>query len=205
MTVKNFILFVPVYLMVLSYPLLVHFGLIVNNIVPMAIMSLLVAFAISIKFWRTAFLLSLMLVAALLMLTNNAIADLYFLPPVAINFFVGTIFLHGLGKNQRPLIEKYIELMEGEVPLAERQYARSVTKVWVVVLFLLMAESIILWLYFPHEVWSLFTNFINYLILASMFVIEYVVRRKVFPDKHHMSFMEFIVRLKRIKLKSVVM
>lgn len=191
--------------MVLSYPLLVHFGLIANNIVPMAIMCLLVAFAVSITFWRTAFLLSFMLVAALMMLNSGGIADLYFLPPIAINFFIGTIFLHGLGENQRPLIEKYIEVIEGDVPPAEQRYARSVTKAWVVVLYSLMLESIILWLYFPHEVWSLFTNFINYLILASMFVMEYIVRRKVFPDKQHMSFIEFIMRLKHIKIKSVVM
>lgn len=205
MTVKKLITLAPVYLVVFSYPLLVHFRLIVNNYVPLLLMLVLVGVAALIKYWRTALILVAMLGVSLLLLHRGSVMGLYFLPPIAINFFVGMIFLNGLGKQQRPLIEKYIEIMEGKVDAAQRRYARAITIAWVVVLFGLMLESIILSIYFSHEVWSLFTNFINYLILASMFIIEYVVRLRVFPHKQHMSFLEYITRLKKVKFKSVVM
>ena len=205
MTARKFFMLLPIYLAVLSYPFLVHFKMIENNHVPFLIMLVLVGFAGMIKFIRTAIILVLMLAVSLLLVNNGGVNDLYFMPPIAINFFVGMIFLNGLRKNQRPVIEKYIEAMEGSVDAEQRRYARSVTIAWVVVLFGLMLESIILSAFFSHEVWSLFTNFINYIILGLMFVVEYIVRLRVFPDRQHMSFVEYMTKLKSISLKSVVM
>ena len=194
-----------IYLMLLSYPFVVHFNLVGNSSIPFALVLAVSIFAFLLRFKVTAILVLVMLLSASIMLYADRVQDLYFLPPIVINLFIGVIFLNGLRNNHVPLIEKYIVLMEGKISDAERQYARNLTVVWVFVLFTLMIESIALTLFFSQEIWSLFTNFINYMILALMFVGEYLVRLRTFPDKQHMSFIEYIDRLRRIKLKTVVM
>lgn len=108
-------------------------------------------------------------------------------------------------KNSTPLIERYMLLLEGEVDAKERKYARWFTTLWAFVLLSLAVETAVLAMFASHEIWSLFTNFINYLILGLMFLFEYLVRLRMFPQKQHKSFIQFINSLRKIKLKAVVM
>jgi uncharacterized membrane protein len=193
------------YMLLPMYPVVVHFGLIENSLVPLLLVALIGLFAFSIKYYRSALLVGLLIIMSLLMLYKGMVADLYFLPPIVINLVIGAIFINGLRPNQTPVIEKYILLMEGAVSDRQRQYARWVTVAWSCLLVAMLIESIVLALYFSHETWSLFTNFINYLVLGLMFLGEYVVRIYTFPDEKHMQFMAYLNRLRKIRLKSVVM
>lgn len=205
MKYKNYILQLPAFLILISYPFLVHNNIIESSMVPFAVVLMLVSFAVMIKYWITAIIISVLLVISALLMYGELVVSLYFLPPIVINYFVGMLFLSSLTKNRIPLIEKYKTILEGEITQEERLYARKITIAWAVLLMILAIESVVLSLFFSHEVWSIFTNCINYILLGMMFVVEYVVRLRMFPGKKHMSFIEFIMRLKSIKLKSVLM
>ena len=153
----------------------------------------------------TALILAMMLLAAGGVHFEGVMLDFYILPPIAINLFIGMIFLKSLTLNATPLIEKYVVLLEGGIDMEQRHYARWVTILWAGVLLSLAVESLLLGIFFSHETWSIFTNFINYLILGLVFVGEYLLRLKRFPHKQHMSFVQFINRLRKVKLKTVVM
>ena len=46
-----------------------------------------------------------------------------------------------------------------------------------------------------HEVWSLFTNLIDYLVVAALFLIEYAYRRQRFPRQPYRNMFDFIRRM----------
>jgi hypothetical protein len=47
----------------------------------------------------------------------------------------------------------------------------------------------------PLGMWSLFANVLNYVIVAALFVAEFVVRRQRFPQSPYRSFVDFSRRL----------
>jgi len=189
----------------IAYPLVVHLGLIQSDVLPIVLVAMLIFFAVMIRQRLTALILILMLLVTGGIYLEGTMLDFYTLPPIAINFFIGMIFLKTLGKNATPLIERYIVLLEGSIDMSERNYARWVTILWAGVLLSLAVESLLLGVFFSHETWSIFTNIINYFILGLMFVGEYLFRLKRFPQKQHMSFVQFIRRLSKVKLKTVIM
>ena len=44
----------------------------------------------------------------------------------------------------------------------------------------------------PQEWWSLFANFLNYLLVGALFALEYAVRRRLFPTTPYRDFAEFL-------------
>lgn len=202
---NQYIIQLPALILLISYPFLVHFHVIEHSVVPSLVVSILILFSITIRYWLTAIILSISLGLSLWFLYTGKIESLYYLPPIIINYFIGTLFWNSLRRNKIPLIERYKTLLEGDLAREEKRYARQVTIAWSVVLMCLAVISALLFAFFSHYLWSLFTNFISYGILAMMFVIEYIVRIRRFPHKQHMSFFEFVTKLKAIKLKSVVM
>ena len=46
-----------------------------------------------------------------------------------------------------------------------------------------------------HEVWSLFTNLLEYLLVAAFFVIEYAYRRQRFPRQPYRNMFDFLRRM----------
>ena len=193
------------YVALIAYPFAEHFRLIESSVIPLIFVILIFAMAVMIRQRMAALILALMLIASFILIQQGSSQDVYFLPPIAINYFIGMIFLKSLMKNSTPLIERYMLLLEGEVDAKERKYARWFTTLWAFVLLSLAVETAVLAMFASHEIWSLFTNFINYLILGLMFLFEYLVRLRMFPQKQHKSFIQFINSLRKIKLKAVVM
>jgi hypothetical protein len=46
----------------------------------------------------------------------------------------------------------------------------------------------------PRELWSLFANVLNYVIMAGFFLLEYGYRRYRFPEQPYANMFEFIRR-----------
>lgn len=193
------------YLLLPLYPFVVHFGLIESSYIPLLLLAALCLFLYVIRYYKTLVLSLAVIAVSWFLMQTGELASLYFLPPILINLAIGIIFLNGLGRGKTTVIEKYIVLLEGGITEKEHRYARRLTMVWAVVLMLLMIESVMLAALASHQVWSLFTNFINYLLLAMMFIIEYQVRIRVFVEKQHMSFFEYLNRLRKVRLTAVVM
>ena len=146
---------------------------------------------------------------------SSAPLRMQFLPPILMFGFMAWVFGHTLRRGRTPLIESIIRALNGpEDSLDENvlSYARRLTAVWTALFVLLgvintvlalCAEPDGLLLTFglqpvvtvPLSLWSLFANVLNYLIVAAMFVVEYLMRLRRFPERSHGGFFNFIRRL----------
>ena len=139
------------------------------------------------------------------------------LPPVLFNLAVGLYFARSLAPGRMPLIERIVRaLNHGEVHHPEvPAYARTWTRAWATILLTLAAINAALALLaepkglllglglspplsVPLEVWSLFANLLNYLIVAVVFVGEYLYRSRRFPHSDYGGFVGFLKRIGRL-------
>ena len=137
-----------------------------------------------------------------------------FLPPVLINAYLAWMFGHTLLAGRVPLLERVVRLVHGDREIDRRipSYARRLTAVWTALFIAVAAVNLALALLarpgglllsfgvhpaitVPFEWWSLFANLLNYLLVGALFALEYVVRRRVFPQQPYRNFAEFIQRL----------
>jgi len=140
---------------------------------------------------------------------------LLFLPPILINGFMAWVFGRTLKPGRTPLIERAIVALHGttdDVTAEMLTYARSLTLVWACLLSALAAINLVLAVLadpggllmsaglhspvtVPLGVWSLFANVLNYLIVGALFVGEYWLRRRRFPQQSYRGFFDFTRRL----------
>jgi len=142
--------------------------------------------------------------------------QLLFLPPVLINGFMAWLFGHTLLPGRTPLIERVVHAMHGpdatDVTAEVIAYARGVTQAWAGLFVILTAANFLLaalarpggllssagldpGVSVSLGMWSLFANVLNYVIVAALFVAEFVVRRRRFPQSPYRSFVDFSRRL----------
>jgi uncharacterized membrane protein len=120
-----------------------------------------------------------------------------FLPPIAVNMFLLVVFGTTLRPGREPIIARLSRLIRGELPWDLRAYTRRLTWLWTVVFAGLVLESVLLAVYAPLEVWSLFTNILNYVFLAVLFVGEYIYRVLRFRKYTHTSPLRLVIMLAR--------
>lgn len=142
-----------------------------------------------------------------------ALLPLY-LPPVIIPSAIAWLFGRTLLDGRMPLIEQFVRAMEQpgfEPDAAIQRYARQLTSVWAAMLVSLALINLLLAAFaaprgllialgftpavtVPQETWSLFANFIAYMVIVVFFIIEYAFRRRRFPDQPYRNFADFIRR-----------
>jgi uncharacterized membrane protein len=61
--------------------------------------------------------------------------------------------------------------------------------------------SLLLAVFAPMPLWSLFTNFINYLLLAALFPLEYLYRRIRYQHLPHTGFIGYLRDVSRINYR----
>jgi len=140
---------------------------------------------------------------------------LLFLPPILINGFMAWVFGRTLRLGRTPLIERAIVALHGtsdDVTAEMLAYARRLTLVWACLFVVLTAINLVLAVLadpgglllsvglhspvtVPLGVWSLFANVLNYLIVGALFVGEYWLRRRRFPQQSYRGFFDFTRRL----------
>ncbi|MCL1955950.1 MAG: hypothetical protein FWF63_01380 [Fibromonadales bacterium] len=62
---------------------------------------------------------------------------------------------------------------------AIENYCRNVTKVWCIFFAFNASISLITFLYAPNWIWILYNGFIAYILMAILFAVEWLVRKKV--------------------------
>lgn len=128
------------------------------------------------------------------LLLNYFSLMLYFLyiTPVLVPLGLLVFFGRTLLPGREPLITAIGEAARGPLTLPMRKYTRRLTQVWCCV-FLVMAlwSGTLPWLKSP-ELWSWFTNIINYGVVSILFVGEFILRKKLFPEHDHPSFIEYL-------------
>lgn len=115
-----------------------------------------------------------------------------YLPSILVPALMLSAFAPSLRPGQVPLITRIADSINGPLSPAQRDYTRTVTWVWVVMLGLILLVTVALLLFWSAQAWSVFANFISYLLLGALFTGEYAVRRVRFPEKTPLNFRAFL-------------
>jgi uncharacterized membrane protein len=119
-------------------------------------------------------------------------AYLLYLPSLFIPALVLSAFAPTVLPGRVPLVTRIADSVNGPLSSAQLRYTRVVTWVWIITLVGILLTSAGLMLFWSREAWSLFANFISYLLLGALFLGEFLVRRVRFPDKTPRSLRDFL-------------
>jgi len=195
-------------LLLISYPLSLHFSIYyeygVTRYIVLAALVLLVVYALLCK---SRYFIVPGTIAALivyfLLIDSPIFSKMIYWPPVLLPLTAAILFGRTLLPGQTSLITRFAMLMDDQLSEDERRYTRLVTWAWLMCFIFLIIESILLAVFAPVEVWSFFTNIINYLIIVCVFVLEYFLRIRKFSHKEHKGFFAFLVSLAKIDFRSL--
>ncbi len=123
---------------------------------------------------------------------------LLYLTPVLINATLAVFFGRTLLPGETPIITRFSILLRGKLEPGVVRYTRRVTQVWTLFFILLALESLLLALFAPLEIWSLFANILNYLLAGLLFAGEYFFRVHHLRDLEHPGFTRFVRNLSRV-------
>jgi uncharacterized membrane protein len=204
-----------------AYPVLAHFAIARNSAgLTIAALTLLAAVSLLPGLARGALgaWLAVPLVGAAswwLSSVEQPVLALY-LPPIVVPAFLAGVFGNTLRSGRTPLISQLIRLLQApgddEPESAVWVYARRLTAAWTAMFVALATFNLLLAAFvepdgllrasgiepgiaLSHEVWSLFTNLLEYLLVAAFFVIEYAYRRQRFPRQPYRNMFDFLRRM----------
>ena len=194
--------------LVLSYPLLSHFsavlGLPLLQWLALVVLCAVPQYA-ALRALRPRNWLLLALLAGLLFLLTQAGGGLYalWIPPVVLPAMAAALFIGTLREGQVPLVTRMARAERGTLPPELVSYTRAVTRLWAWLLSAMTLAAVVLALFASPWLWSLFTNFVCYALLALMFAGEYAFRRVKFRHLPHPGFVAFVRFLVRTNPRSV--
>ena len=191
-----------------SYPFAAHYGAASGQWLPaLGVLSgLLLMLAFNTNGWHRGLLVlsvAAIVVAATFDLGQSGVLLVYS-QPVLINLVLCYLFGHTLLAGRQPLITRYIGAIRGSLDAPTRRYGRRLTQVWTLLSAALALESVLLAMFAPREIWSLVTGFLNYLLIATVIVVEYQVRVRVLSHLRHRGFVRFLLSLARCPLNTIL-
>ena len=196
---------VPGLVLLLAYPFAVHFGALAGH-------TWLALLILSLLLWLPALLARryrmaatgvglLLLLGLLWWLTPLQALQVFYLPPMAIVVLLWWWFFRTLLPGQTALVSRLALTMHGgSMSPRLHSYTRGVTWLWVGVFSLLLLQLIWLSLFAEMALWSLFANFINYLIMLAVFALEFSMRRWLLPADERIDMWTFIRAIGRLRL-----
>jgi uncharacterized membrane protein len=180
--------------LLLAYPVLVHLA-VLWGAPRLEWLALVVMCAIPL-YWglralRPGHWLSLLALAGLLHVLTRMGGGMYalFVPSVVTPAAVLAVFAGSLRAGQVPVATRLARLSRDALEPEVLVYTRRVTALWVLILAAIAVGNAALALFAPLPVWSLFSNFVNYLLVGLVFVLEYLYRRLRFPTHVHSGFL----------------
>ncbi len=111
----------------------------------------------------------------------------YLLQHAGINGGLAVFFGRTLLGQRTPLITRFAAIVHDGMPPGQTRYTRQVTVAWTLFFLTIAMLSIVLFLFAPIEVWSLFANILYLPLLILMFAVEYLVRLRRLPHIKHVS------------------
>lgn len=193
--------------LIAAYPLLVHVALVfavprLLFIAPMLFLAGVCWQGLVNRNKRAWLVFSLLCAGIALLEYLDLTLYLLFLPPVIIPLLLLFIFGRTLVSGREPLITAIGEAARGPLSMAMRSYTRGLTQLWCLVFVAMIVWSAILpWLEQP-ELWSWFTNIINYGVVGVLFVGEFMLRKKLFPSHNHPGFFEYLRIIAHANIRS---
>jgi uncharacterized membrane protein len=138
--------------------------------------------------------------AAIVLLVRPHADWLLYLPPVAVNLALCWLFGRTLARGRTPLIARFALLEQGTLTDELAAYARTLTWLWTLLFAGAACASLLLALSGNRDAWSLFTNLVNYLLVAALFLGEFVYRRLRFRNYRHQSPLQVLRNVRRTNL-----
>jgi uncharacterized membrane protein len=205
-------------LLVVSYMVTTHIAVVLRaDRLALAALGLLLILALLRPLRRgAAWAYAVVVAAGLLVLAfGNApwARIVLFLPPVLVNAGFALVFGHTLAGGSQPLVQRFIDALHGEAVTDGEimRYARRVTVLWTVIfcvnasvclLLALLATpgglfsmaGIVSPLQVPAWVWSVYSDIGCYAIAGLTFLVEYEIRRVLFPSQPYRNFLDFMRR-----------
>lgn len=192
-------------LMILIYPPLVHWSIHYDKLeYATYLLSLLLILPALMSIYQNRRISSgsgavILLGVALLLFSRWQGINLMQLIPVAINGLLCGVFASSLMKGNTALITRIASIMHnGSMPVRVVAYTRKVTIVWALFFFLLAATNLLLAIFAPLEIWSLFANLLSYVLIACLFLAEYFFRCRYLGKWVDYSFADFIKGIIRL-------
>jgi uncharacterized membrane protein len=111
----------------------------------------------------------------------------YPVPYLIVYAFLLWFFGRTLIPGRQPLITRLATHVHGELPAAIASYTRRVTWAWCVFFAAIVLTSILLFLFAPLPVWSVFNNLLNLPLVVAMYLGEYAWRLWRYPTFSHAS------------------
>lgn len=170
-----------------AYPVLVYFGLSYLGTNGVALLLVLIAFIrlIVVRPGKSGGAMTSQLIMAvaiavaigvLALVSDSPVYLRYY--PVCINLMLLGLF--GLSLVRPPsMIERFARIRHPDLPDSAIRYTRNVTIVWCA--FFLINGSIAFYTSYASslEIWTLYNGSIAYILMACLFIGEYIVRRRV--------------------------
>jgi len=148
--------------------------------------------------WLAYILLCCALAAAVALRLERLLLHL---PPLLFLSIAASVFWGSLMPGRRALISVFGESLDGPMSGEVEAYTRSLTIFWAVLLSAQLALSLYLSIFGPEWLWSWVTNVLNYLVLGLVFIGEYLWRRRRFPERKHLPFLEFMKKLSKFDVR----
>lgn len=165
------------------------------GVTPLTVMALLAAWHSRMR-WIALTLLAVLAITVLLYLEalRNHVNWLYFMQHAGTMTLLAITFGSTLGRGDADaLCSRVTSLMlVGPADPVYMRYTWKVTLVWTAYFILSGLVSVGLFFYGPLAIWSYFANLLTPVIVGLMFVIEYLVRVRVLPDRAHFSIAQTI-------------
>lgn len=108
---------------------------------------------------------------------------------LAIQTGLAGFFGSTLRRGHQPLVTRLARAVHGHLPPEIERYTRSVTLVWTLFFVMLGVVASLLYVAASTQWWSVWVNFLTPLAIGAMFGVEYIVRRRSFPNFEHVTFM----------------
>jgi uncharacterized membrane protein len=125
---------------------------------------------------------------------------LLYLPPIAINLALCWLFGRTLAHGRTPLIARFALMEQGTLTEELATYTRRLTWLWTLLFAGAAAASLALAVSGNRDAWSLFTNLVNYLLVAALFLGEFIYRRLRFRNYRHQSPLQLLRNVRRTNL-----
>ncbi len=182
---------------------LVHF-LISFGYLPLALILLYAIFLVTLRLVMSPTLRVFIVLAGLTgaavggaIWLNSPNTAMYF-PSVVIPLFFCGVFTVSLLPGRMPLASQVAQARHGRLSPQLARYTRNLTITWSVILVAIAGEALLLAIFAPLEVWSLFANVLNYAIVITFLFGEYIFRTYRFREMEFPGFMQFLRSLPQV-------
>lgn len=195
--------------LLLLYPFLVHAAIVTDSSwLEFAALVLLGANILGpwlrrASLWAWAALGLIATTSAMFVVLGDARLFLYTAPvlaPLALLWFFGRTLLPG----QVPLITRVAMAIRGPLPEPVRIYTWRVTQVWVIAFAMFALTNLLMALLAPPVIWSLYVNFIDYLLVGALFLAEWLFRCWYMRGYESMTWREYMRAMMRLDYRQLL-